>query len=411
MPGPASYGLTSSRSDDDFRASDAHQFSGGWPFRPAQVRGGTLPVLRTCRHWLRGLVVSRHGTRGPRLWARPAATHLAGTGTDPARTGSQRRAEDARLRQQRLVRQRRVKRPGLTPPARALVVLLAGRARAWRQALLLVRPETLRRRHRAGLRSCWRRQSRPGPGRPPLPAQTVALIRQLAAENPRWGVERLHGDRGKLGLRVAKRTIQTSSRDPGAQRPRGQAWATCLRHHAHETGAGDCLPVTELLVRPLCACCLVERGPRRVVHVGVTRHPTAAWVAPQRRAATPCDRRPRYLLRDNDGTFRATCARVAAVSGIQVRCTPSRAPRAQALGERCLGRVRRACLEQVPALGARQRSRVLRQYVACFNRARPHQGLDQALPAPSPGAQGRPTGQSGAVPALGGLHHAYQRAA
>ncbi len=194
-----------------------------------------MPLFRKCRHWLSGLVVSMQGPRGPRLWARPAATHLAGTGTDLARTRRQLLAENALLRQQLLVLQRSVTRPGLTPTARALLVLLAGRARAWRQALLIVRPETLLRWHRAGFRSCWRRKSRPGPGRPPLPAKTVALIRQLAAENPLWGVERIHGEPGELGIRAAKRAIQTYLRDPGAQRPRGQTWATVLRNHAHET--------------------------------------------------------------------------------------------------------------------------------------------------------------------------------
>ncbi len=121
-----------------------------------------MPLFRKCRHWLSGLVVRRQGTLGPRLWARPAATHLAGTGTDLARTRRQLLAENAHLRQQLLVLQRSVKRPGMTPTDRALLVLLAGRARAWRQALLIVRPETLLRWHRAGFRSFWRWKSRPG---------------------------------------------------------------------------------------------------------------------------------------------------------------------------------------------------------------------------------------------------------
>jgi len=167
----------------------------------------------------------------------------------------------------------------MTPTDRALLVLLAGRARAWRQALLIVRPETLLRWHRAGFRSCWRRKSRPGPGRPPLPAKTVALIRRMAAENPLWGVERIHGELGKLGIRGAQRTIQAYLSGHRAPRPRGQTWATFLRNHAHETWACDFLPVTDLLFRPLFAFFLVELGSRRVVHVGVTRHPTDAWFA------------------------------------------------------------------------------------------------------------------------------------
>src|SRR5258707_1160158 len=83
-------------------------------------------------------------------------------------------------------------------------------------------------------------------------ADTVALIRRLAADNPLWGAERIRGELGKLGLRVAKRTIQTYLRATAGPRPRGQAWATFLRNHAHEIWACDFLPVTDLLFRPLC---------------------------------------------------------------------------------------------------------------------------------------------------------------
>jgi len=113
------------------------------------------------------------------------------------------------VRQQRLVVHHSVTRPTLTPADRARLVLRAGRVRAWRHALLIVRPETLLGGHRAGLRSCWRRKSRPGPGRPPLAAATIVPIRRMAAEHPRWGAERSRGERGKVGSRVAKRTIRT----------------------------------------------------------------------------------------------------------------------------------------------------------------------------------------------------------
>src|SRR6266498_4898776 len=86
-------------------------------------------------------------------------------------------------------------------------------------------------------------------------------------------------------------------------RPPGQPWATFLRNHAPEIWACDFLQVTDLLFRPLFAFFVVEHGSRRVVHVGVTRHPTDAWVAQQLREATPHGERPRYLIRDNDRKF------------------------------------------------------------------------------------------------------------
>ena len=145
---------------------------------------------------------------------------MAGTGADLAGGRAQLLAENALLRQQLLALRRSVKRPVVTPADRALLVLLAGRVRAWRGALLLDQPGTLLRGHQAGFRALWRRKSYPGPGRPPLPTATVTLIRQLAAEHPLWGAEWIRSALQKLGLRVAKRTIQTSLPVPRARAAR-----------------------------------------------------------------------------------------------------------------------------------------------------------------------------------------------
>jgi len=371
-------------------------------------------VKRIC--WSRSRLTTivagfRHALRAC-LWARPAvATHAPGIAGDLLCSRAQLLAENALLRQQLLVLRGSVKRPAATPVDRALLVLLAGRVRAWRQSLLIVQPETLLRWHRAGFRSYRRRQSRPGPGRPPLPAETVALIRRLAAEHPLWGAERICGELGKLGVGVAKRTIQTDLPGIRAPRPRGQTWTAFLRNHAPDSWACDFLPVTDRLFRPLCACFVIALDSRRVVHVGVTRHPTDAWVAQQLREATPFDQRPHYLIRDNDGTFGPRFARVAEASGITILHTPHRAPRANAVCERFLGSVRRECLDQLFMLGERHLARTLREYSAYFNRARPHQGLGQALPEALPAGTRRREGPVRAVPVLGGLHHTYEPAA
>ena len=90
-------------------------------------------------------------------------------------------------------------------------------------------------------------------------------------------------------------------------------------------------------------------------------------------------------------------------------------PGAGAAGQRRLralpGSVRRECLDHLLIVGERQLLRVLREYVAYFNRDRPHQGLAQATPEPLPGGQDSREGAVRAVPILGGLHHTYRRAA
>ena len=218
----------------------------------------------------------------------------------------------------------------------------------------------------------------------------------------------------KLGIRVGKRTVQRHLRATRPLRPGGggQSWATFLRNHAHATWACDFLPVVDLAFRSLFAFFVVELGSRRVVHVGVTRHPTDAWVAQQLREATPFKQRPRFLVRDNDRKYGPAFARVAEASGIAELRTAYRAPRQNAACERFVGSVRRECLDHVLVLGEAHLRRVLREYVAYFNTARPHQGIGQAVPSvPEPASPIRPAAPIVAIPVLGGLHHDYRRAA
>jgi putative transposase len=246
-----------------------------------------------------------------------------------------------------------------------------------------------------------------------VPAETIVLIREMAAANRLWGAERIRGELLKLGVRVAKTTVQRHMRDARPPRRAGQTWATFLHNHAAETWACDFLPVTDLFFRPLYAFVVVALGSRRVVHVGVTRHPTDAWVAQQLREATPFDQRPRYLVRDRDSKYGSAFARVAAGSGITELRTAYRSPRQNATCERFLGSVRRECLDHVVVLGEAHLRRALREYVAYFNQDRPHQGIGQHIPgraAASPVYAGG-VGNVRAFPILGGLHHAYQRAA
>jgi transposase InsO family protein len=320
--------------------------------------------------------------------------------------------EIALLRRQLLVPGRAAKRLRRTAADRGLLIILAGRLRTWADAPVIVRPETVLRRHRQGFRRFWRRKSRAATCTARLAHETIALIRQPGRQNPLWGADRIRGELPKLGIRVSKRTIQRYLRQASPPRRSGQAWSTFLRNHAGEIWACDFLPVSDLLFRPLYAFFVVTLGSRRVMHVGVTRHPTDAWVAQQLRAATPFDERPRFRIRDNDRTYGRACAGVAATSGITALRTAFRAPRQNAICERFLGRVRRECLDHVLVLGEGHLRRILREYARYSNHDRPHQGLARRiLTGAEDGAACAATGGVRALPVLGGLHHAYARAA
>lgn len=355
---------------------------------------------------------SRHLQQRLLRWVRPLShTLLGGTLADVARTKSELLAENALLRQQLIILRRQVKRPTCTKVDRMILAVQARAAHHWKQALLIVQPDTLLGWHRQLFHWFWRQRSKTASRKPKLAAETIRLIQTMARDNRLWGAERIRGELLKLGIRVSKRTVQKYMRQPRA-RPSTQTWGTFLHNHAHDIWACDFLQVTDLFFRSLFAFFIIELQSRKVIHVAVTRHPTDAWVAQSLREATPFGQAPRFLIRDNDSTFGPLFDRVASGTGIKVLRTPFHAPRANACCERFLGSMRRECLDHLLILQEQHLSRVLRGYTAYFNQARPHQGIGQQIPDPP--ATLRAEARDGpilAVPILGGLHHDYRRVA
>jgi putative transposase len=317
-------------------------------------------------------------------------------------------AENALLRQQLIVATRVGERPKFVE--RGLLVLLARLVPRWRDAVLLVKPETILRWHRQGCALLWRWRSKPKNGKPKLSRDTIAVIRRMARENRLWGAERIRGELLKVGIRVAKRTVQRYMR---ALRPRpdaGQRWATFLANHRHEVWACDFLQVYDLWFRPIFAFFIIEHGSRKVVHVGVTREPNRAGVAQQMRNATPFGVGPRFIIRDRDDKFGPDFDRAAECVGARVLKTPVRAPRANGMCERFLGSVRRERLDHALVLGEQHLHQILIEYCRYFNEVRPHQGIDQRVPGGSLPAP-RGSGPIVATAHLNGPHHSYRRAA
>jgi putative transposase len=347
-------------------------------------------------------------------WTKPLRTLLPlATLTDLGKSKSQLIAENALLRQQLIILKRQEKRPACTKTDRVLLVLLARLVRTWNQALLIVQPETLLRWHRQGFKLFWKYKSRATSLKPRISQETVALIQEMARDNCLWGAERIRGELLKLGIHVCKRTIQKYMRPMRITRPHGQTWKTFLRTHAQQIWACDFLPVTDLFFHTLFAFFIIDLHSRKVIHVGVTRSPTDAWTAQQLREATAFGVGPKYLINDNDSKFGVTFARVAKTSGIETLKTPVHAPRANAICERFLGSVRRECLDHLLILQEKQLHRVLHAYVSYFNRARPHQGIQQQIPEQKAGSMlsSHGCGKVISFPVLGGLHHDYRRSA
>jgi hypothetical protein len=96
--------------------------------------------------------------------------------------------ENLALRHQLAVYKRTVTRPRLRRTDRLLWVGLARVWAGWRQALVIVSPNTVLRWQHRRFREHWARLSgRPRVGRPPINAEITALIRTMAAMNLLWG--------------------------------------------------------------------------------------------------------------------------------------------------------------------------------------------------------------------------------
>jgi transposase InsO family protein len=272
------------------------------------------------------------------------------------------------------------------------------------QSILIVRPETVVRWHRAGFRLIWKVKSRGKAGRPGVPADVRRLIREISIANPLWGAPRIHGELLKLGIDISQSTVANYM--VRGRRPPSQGWLTFLRNHAHGIAAIDLFVVPTIGFRLLFGLVILDHDRRRIIHVATTFHPTAEWIARQIVEGFPWDTAPDYLIRDRDATYGEVFRKRLSAMGIRDRPVAPRSPWQNGYVERVIGSIRRDLLDHMIVLGEGHLRRLLRDYSDYYNTWRTHLGLDKDTPL------GRPVLRRGtimSVPKLGGLHHAYVR--
>jgi putative transposase len=284
----------------------------------------------------------------------------------------------------------------------------------WRRVLTVVKPDTLIRWHRRGFQLFWRWKSRPR-GRPRLPEDLRRLISEMASANRTWGEKRIASElRVKLGIQVSPRTVRrympTSAPRDGV---RSQRWSTFVRNHASDVLACDFFVVITAAFRVYYVFVVLEVGSRRIHHWNVTEHPTAEWTAQQFRMVMSGEAPHRLLIHDHDSIYSDGVDRTIAAMGLTILKTPARSPQANAFCERLIGTIRRECLDWMMPFNEGHLRRVLRHWVAHYNRGRPHTSLGPGIPD-APDLAAVPSGhriRDGhcvvATPILGGLHHEY----
>jgi putative transposase len=318
--------------------------------------------------------------------------------------------ENLFLRYQLSVLQRQTKRPKFSALDRSILALLTRSMRNWRNACLILQPETLLKWHKALARWKWTTDRR---GRRPIDQDLRALIIRMKRENRLWGPKRIHGELLKLGIQVSETTVRNVLRkartDPWSGKP-SENWRDFFRRHQN-IWAIDYFTVHSVSLKRIFVLVIMDLKTRTLIATHTTSNPTARWAAATlNEEISKSPAHPDAILHDRDPSFESKSFRSVLNDQkvANMRC-PRRTPIANSVVERLQGTLRRECTDHFLFFGKRHLNRVLREYGSYYNHSRPHQGLNQKTPIPRPSR--RNSTRNACRPAsrliLGGLHHDY----
>ena len=228
----------------------------------------------------------------------------------------------------------------------------------------------------------------------------------MSLANPLWGAPRIHGELLKLGIDVGQTSVAKYM--ARRRRPPSQGWRTFLLNHADGIASIDLFVVPTISFKLVYGLLILRHDRRRILWIGVTRSPTAEWIARQVSEACGWEPVPDYLVRDRDRdrVYGEAFTRRIRATGIRDRPTAPRSPWQNGYAERLIGSIRRECLDHVIVFGEPHLRHLLRSYEQYYNGARTHLSLAKDSPVTR---SVRAIGNILPLPILGGLHHYYVR--
>lgn len=267
------------------------------------------------------------------------------------------------------------------------------------------------------------------PGRPRIAQNIEQLVCRMARENE-WGYARIQGELEKLDITISKSSVANILKRNGlASSPerKGLSWREFLARHASVFLCADMFQKEVWTFQGLTTAYVffvIHLQTRKVILFRATFSPTNQWLKQQiRHVLWECEAqsiKPRFFLRDNDMLYPRDMDVILKSSGVDTVKTPFQAPNANAHAEKFVQSCKRECLNHLPFFGLNRLQHVVDCYASFFNEHRPHQGIDNRIPADYNKSYKR---QGGSMPKnlsagnivrkdfLGGLLKSYRRAA
>ena len=225
------------------------------------------------------------------------------------------------------------------------------------------------------------------PGRPSTDTKVVALIVEMATDNPTWGYRRIAGELRRAGHKAGASTVwrilKQHNIDPSPNRVE-VTWTQFLRSQA--AVACDFATIDTAFLRRYYLLFVIDVTSREVFFAGITTNPTGAWTTQAARnlfiAHASRLEHTRALVRNRGSQFVATFDEIFGTEGIKVLKTPVRTPVANTFAERWIGTLRRELLDRTIIWNQRQLHRIVVDFIDHYNEHRPHRSLDQQPPSP-----------------------------
>jgi len=299
------------------------------------------------------------------------------------------------------------------------------------QVVTIVKPKTILAWQRRLENEKWDYSDRRtnNPGRPRIAQNIEQLVCQMAREN-NWGYTRIQGELKKLDIAISKSSVANILRRnglPPSPERNGLTWREFLARHAEVFLCSDIFQKEVWTFRGLTTAFVffvIHLQTRKVIFARATFSPTHQWLKQQtRHIIWECEDQginPRFFLRDNDMLYPEEMTKILEASGVDTIKTPFQAPNANAHAERYVLSCKRDCLNHLLIFGLNRLQHVLDSYTSFFNEHRPHQGIDNRIPAD----YNKPYKQQGGIMLsnvtarniirkdfLGGLLKSYRRAA